>query len=325
MKRLLWAALAGTFAMPAQAHNGFGIAPIYTEPFGLIVVDGEAPLTLRWTAREAHADQFYRFRAQLSDFPPTPSPPSSMRSGEIITTLAADQLSYELALDLSGLSTGAWRIYADFDEPPFCVELEQVPSLVVVRKDGDPPPYGVLVTAPLLDSPLVDTSALISVEAIASAAPRVTIDAGEIVRDPDFPDLTLCVEFTWTKLFTVASDLTMTPDPESGPDRFRLDFDWDTTQVPDGAYLFRITTTDAQGIEHITWARRWINVEHAPVDPPVEPGPEPSTESSPEVAEAAEPDDSSGVSDSCQTGALSLWPLLVLGLWRRRRPIVQET
>ena len=269
----LVAATTGLLATSAYAHNGFGIAPIYTEPFGLIVVDGATPIVIRWTARESHPDQFYRFRAQLGDFPPTPSPPSKWRDGDIITTLPADQLSYDLSLDVSSLPHGAWRIYADFDEPPFCVELEQVPALVVVRDEGAPPPFGVLVTEPIVDSPIVDQSASFSIEAIAPAAPKITIEAGEIIQDPDFPDLTLCIEFTWTKLFTVATDLPLVPDDANGPDRYRLDWEWDTTAVPDGAYLMRITATDEDGVEHIHWARRWINVEHAIPITPADPGP----------------------------------------------------
>lgn len=315
------AAVAAVFALntsPVAAHNGYGIAPIYSEPFGLIVVDGSEPLTVRWTAREAHADQFYRFKAQLPDFPPTPSPPSHMRAGELLTTLPAgeDSLSYELSLDLATLPTGAWRVYADFDEPPFCVELEQVPALVVIRKDGDPPPYGVLVTSPLEESPLVDTSTRISVEAIASAAPRVTkIEAGEIIRDPEFPDLTLCIEFTWSRLFTVASDLPMVPDPDSGADRFRLDYDWDTSAIPDGAYLLRITTTDADGTEHLTWARRWVNVEHEVPIVPADPGPEPQ----PETAEGAETADSPAATDDSCAAAPTGWLALAFAALAFRR------
>jgi hypothetical protein len=311
------AALVLNAAPLASAHNGYGIAPIYSEPFGLMVVDGSEPLVVRWTARETHADQFYRFKAQLGDFPPTPSPPSHMREGELLTTLAAgeESLSYEVPLDLSALPTGAWRIYADFDEPPFCVELEQVPALVVIRKEGDPPPYGVLVTSPLEESPVADASTRISVEAIAPAAPRVTrIEAGEIIRDPEFPDLTLCIEFTWSKLFEVASDLPMVPDPERGPDRFRLDYDWDTSAIPDGAYLLRVTTTDADGKEHVTWARRWINVEHEVPIVPADPGPEPTPEDSPEVAEGAETAEAEPKRDdsSCAGAASTGWLALTL-------------
>ncbi|HRE88444.1 MAG TPA: hypothetical protein PK095_04810 [Myxococcota bacterium] len=327
-----FAALAALHTGPdATAHNGFGIAPIYSEPFGLLVVDGSEPLVVRWTAREVHADQLYRFKAQLGDFPPTPSPPSKMRGGELLTTLPAgeESLSYELPLDLAALPTGAWRVYADFDEPPFCVELEQVPALVVIRKDGDPPPYGVLVTSPLVDSPIVDTSTRISVEAIASGAPRVTkIEAGEIIRDPEFPDLTLCIEFTWSKLFEVASDLPMVADPERGPDRFRLDYDWDTSTIPDGAYLLRVTTTDADGTEHVTWARRWVNVEHEVPIVPADPGPEPTPEDSPEVTETAEmaeaepKRDDSSCAGAASTGwlALTLAALRALHLRRARAP-----
>lgn len=316
------AAVAAVFALntPAGAHNGYGIAPIYTEPFGLLVVDGSEPLVVRWTAREAHADQFYRFKAQRSDFPPTPSPPSHMRAGELLTTLPAGELSYELPLDLSSLPTGAWRVYADFDEPPFCVELEQVPALVVIRKAGDPPPYGVLVTSPLEESPLVDSTARLSVEAIAAAAPRVTkIEAGEIIRDPEFPDLTLCIEFTWSRLFTIASDLTMVPDPERGPDRFRLDYDWDTSAVPDGAYLLRVTTTDAAGVEHHTWARRWVNVEHEVPIVPADPGPELPAEDPPEAAEGAETADNEAAKDDGCGAAPSSWLALALAALAFRR------
>lgn len=324
------AVVAAVFALntsPVDAHNGYGIAPMYSEPFGLIVVDGSEPLTVRWTAREAHADQFYRFKAQESDFPPTPSPPSHMRTGELLTSLPAGEasLTYELPLDLSTLPTGAWRLYADFDEPPFCVELEQVPALVVIRKDGDPPPYGVLVTSPLIDSPLVDQDTRISVEAIASAAPRVTkIEAGEIIRDPEFPDLTLCIEFTWSRLFTVATDLPMVPDPDRGADRFRLDYDWDTSAVPDGAYLLRITTTDADGTEHVTWARRWINVEHEVPIVPADPGPELTPETQPETVEGAETTDITPAGDDGCGAAPSPWLALALAALLYRRSAIHR-
>lgn len=322
----LWGVVFGAaVGGSASSHNGYGIAPIFSEPFGLFVVTGEEPLVLRWTARESHADQLYRLRAQTTDFPPTPSPPSALRGGELLATLPADALAYEVALDLSTLASGAWRLYADFDEPPFCVELEQAPALVVIRRAGEPPPYGVLVTSPLVDSPIVDTTARLSVEAIASAAPRVTIEAGEIVRDPAFPELALCVEFTWTKLFTVASDLAMKADPSAGLDRFRLDLDWDTREVPDGAYLLRVTTTDAAGVAHVTWARRWINVEHLAPEPPVEPGPEPSPEPGSEVAEVADgPVVPMGDTGGCRSGGVGPWAMfgLALASLGRRRAIV---
>lgn len=312
-------ALAAHPSAPSRAHNGFGIAPIFSEPFGLVVLDGTEPLTLRWTAREAHDDQFYRFKAQRGDFPPTPSPPSRLRDGTLLTTLASDALSYALDLDLSALEPGPWRLFAEFDEPPFCVELESVPALVVLRPDPEaPPPFGLIVTEPLADSPIVDAEAPIVIEAIAPTPPRVTLEAGEIIRDPDFPELTLCVEFTWTPLFTVATDLPMAADPAAGPDRYRLDFTWDTRQIPDGAYLFRVTATDGSGETQVHWARRWINVEHedGPTVPPIpdtgptEPNPEASTPAEPNPEATAPPTPST--SGGCLAGPSWALPLLSL-------------
>ncbi|MCC6624334.1 MAG: hypothetical protein IT385_23990 [Deltaproteobacteria bacterium] len=249
----------------ARAHNGFGIAPIFSEPTGLVVTDGATPLVLRWTARESHPEQRYRLKVQPGDFPPTPSPPSALRAGTQLAELAADAPSYAVPLDLSGLASGAWRVYAEFDEPPFCVELEAAPALVVVRRAGDPPPLGVMVTAPLEDSPIVDAAADVRLAAIAPGpgAPTVTIEAGDIVVDPAFPAGTLCVEFTWTPTRAVMADVPLVPDPEAGPDRWKLEATWDTRDVPDGAYLLRVTTRAASGETSTTWARRWINVEHA--------------------------------------------------------------
>lgn len=278
----------------ARAHNGYGIAPIYSEPFGLIVSDGLTPIVLRWTAREAHPEQWYRIKAQQSDFPPTPSPPSRMRLGQELTRLPAEHLEYTVTVDPSALPTGAWRLYAEFDEPPSCVELEQVPALFVVRKDGDPPPFGVIVGEPLLDSPIVDDRATIAIEAISGEPLSVTIEAGEIVRDPDFPPLTLCVEFTWSETLEVVRDMPLVADDSAGPDRWRAELDWDTRAVPDGAYLLRVTARQDSGATQTIWARRWINVEHAVVaDPGPEAGPE-AVEPDPTEPEAGVPDPSEG-------------------------------
>jgi len=307
--------------MPSLAHNGFGIAPIFSEPFGLIVTDGEAPLMLRWTSDELHEDQAYRYKAQSIDFPPTPSPPSSMRSGTLLTTLAADALSYELPLDLSSLPTGAWRIFAEFDEPPFCVELEQVKALVVVRKGNDPAPFGVLMTAPLADSPIVDASTELEIQAISPRPVTLKLEAGELIRDPDFPDLALCVEFTWTPLFTVAESVPMVADPDAGPDRWRMAMTWDTSAVPNGAYLFRITATTTSGETQVHFGRRWINVEHAVTPGPTEPGPEQSPEANPELTPDtnAESTGDPASDDGCQSGPAPLGLIGLLAFVGRRR------
>jgi hypothetical protein len=298
----------------AVAHNGFGIAPVGFAPTGIIVTDGSEPLVLSWTTTEFHDNQFYRLKFQAGDFPPTPSPPSAMREGETLLTLPADALSYEVPVDLSTLPSGVWRLYAEFDEPPFCVELEALPALVVMRRDGDPAPFGAMVTAPLADSPSVDTETTVSVEAIAPAVVNVTLEAGEIQRDPAFPENTLCVEFTWTPLFTVAENLTMVPDPAAGPDRWRVDYLWDTSEVPDGAYLFRVTVTMADGSKSVFWSRRWVNVEHpVPVVPPSEPGPEWVADAAPE---APETNDELSASGGCASGGGfdgSWWALAGLG------------
>jgi hypothetical protein len=250
--------LACVFGLAAQAHNGFGIAPIFAEPFGIVMSDGLTPIVLRWTARESHPDQWYRFKAQTSDFPPTPSPPSHLRLGRELAQLPADALSYELALDPRALASGAWRIYAEFDEPPSRVELEQVPALFVVRRDGEPPPFGVLVTTPSTDSPFVDARADFIIEAISPEPLSVTIEVGDIVRDPDFPPLTLCVEFTWAPTRLVLSDVPLVADVAAGPDRWRLDASWDTREIPDGAYLMRVTARQASGATQTVWARRSV-------------------------------------------------------------------
>lgn len=293
----------------ARAHNGFGIAPIYSEPTGLIVVDGSIPLLLKWTARESHADQFYRLRAQQSDFPPTPSPPSVMRVGTDLTTLAADALTYAVSLDLSTLPTGAWRIYADFDEPPFCVELEQVPALVVVQRPGDPPPFGVVVSAPILESPIVDSESTFTIEAYAASAVSVTIEAGDIMRDPAFPQDTLCVEFTWTPtLGTLMQDVPLVADTAAGPNRWRLDGTWDTRAVPDGAYLFRVTAKDADGHTQVIWARRFINVEHPVViAPESDIAPEATAETSTEATAEVEVEARTSDDDGCTGGRGAAW------------------
>lgn len=270
----------------SRAHNGFGIAPVYSEPFGLIESDGLTPIILRWTAREAHPEQWYRIIAQESDFPPTPSPPSRMRLGRELMRFPAEHLEYAITLDPGALPTGAWRLYAEFDEPPSCVELEQVQALFVVRRDGDPPPFGVIVSEPLMDSPIVDERAAIAIEAVSGEPVSVTIEAGEIVRDPEFPPLTLCVEFTWTGTRLVASDVPLVADDAAGPDRWRGALDWDTRAVPDGAYLLRVTARQASGRTQTIWARRWINVEHAAI---AEPGPE-AVEQDAAEPDVAEPD-----------------------------------
>lgn len=304
-----------TLASSARAHNGYGIAPIYVEPFGLILSDGTTPIVLKWTAREAHPEQFYRLMAQQSDFPPTPSPPSVMRVGTRLEGLAADALTYEVPLDVSGLASGAWRIYADFDEPPTCVELEQAPALIIIQRPGDPPPFGVFVTSPTIESPIVDAAADFTIEAISASAVRVTVEAGDIIRDPEFPQHQLCVEFTWTPtLGTIFEDVPLVPDP-IGANRWRLDATWDTRDVPDGQYLFRVTAEDADGNTQVLWARRFFNVEH----PRVEPELEPAVESADDVGvdagaevERAQPKD-----DGCAGGGLGAMWLIALVLVQR--------
>lgn len=316
-KQGLWAAcaLSAVLATPTstQAHNGFGIAPTDFTPTGLIVTDGEEPLVLRWGAREAHLDQFYRLNVQAGDFPPTPSPPSTMRDGQTLVTLPADALAYEVPLDLSELASGVWRVHAEFDEPPFCVELEALPALVVLQRPGDPPPYGVMVTEPLLDSPSVDLQTMLRFEGVSPTAPTLTIEAGEIHRDPDFPPNTLCVEFAWKPLFTIADGVVMVADADAGADRWRSDHAWDTSAVANGSYLMRVTAKLADGTTSVFWSRRWVNVEHPLVaEPQPEAGPEPTADAG--VEAPSTPGD-----DGCQGGGGLGWLGLATLLFRRRR------
>ncbi|MCC6622640.1 MAG: hypothetical protein IT385_15360 [Deltaproteobacteria bacterium] len=310
--------LAGA-GSPTAAHNGFGVAPLFTEPTGLVVTDGTTPLVLRWTASEVHAELDYRFKAQATDFPPTPSPPSAMRAGALLDTLPADALSYEHALDLSSLASGAWRLYAEHDEPPTCLELVQVPALVVVRRPGDATPFGVFVSEPLVESPIVDDDARLVIEAVSPEPPSVTIEAGTIVRDPTFPAGTLCVEFTWAPtLGVIMNDVPLVADPDAGPDRWRLETRWDTRAVPDDAYLLRVTAKTPTRTE-VVWSRRWVNVEHPrPVEPPPEAGPEGSAEGT-----TAEAPDSDEADAGCAGGGVAMAPwlvLLVLRVQARRQP-----
>jgi hypothetical protein len=181
------------------------------------------------------------------------------------------------------------------------------------------------MTSPLAVSPIVDTSTELVVEAISPSATTLKIEAGEIIRDPAFPDLALCVEFTWTPLFTIAESVPMVADPDAGPDRWRMAMTWDTSAIPDGAYLLRVTATNTSGETQVHWGRRWVNVEHPFVPDPTEPGPEANPESNPESGPEANPESADSnetpSDDGCQSGPapLVLFGLLTIVVGRRRR------
>lgn len=296
-------------APPAAAHFGVGLRPYFTEPVGLVVVDGSEPLTFAWTALEEHPEVEYVFSYQAGDLPPTPAAPRRWRVGTPWATTAADALEKAIAWDLTDVPSGAWRVYAEFEEPPFCVDIELAPTLVVVRRPGEAAPFGVIVTEPFDESTLVEDAAPIRIEAIAPSAVTVTVEAGDLIVDPDFPPNTLCSEVIWTPTRTVLADVALVADAEAGPDRWRLDADWDVSEVPNGAYLLRVTARDADGAEVIAYARRWINVEREA--PGADGGP---TEPGAEVAEVAEPGPPRAAGGGCAGGPVdaSGWALLFM-------------
>src|SRR5690606_6752597 len=139
------------------------------------------------------------------------------------------------------------------------------------------------------ESTLVEAAAPIRVEAIAPSAVTVTVEAGDLIRDPDFPPNTLCSEVIWTPTRTVLADVALAADPEAGADRWVLDAVWDVSAVPNGAYLLRVTARDAGGAEAVAYARRWINVEREAPGPGADGGPIGPGAEVVESAEVAEP------------------------------------
>ncbi|MFT7581128.1 MAG: hypothetical protein ACI9MR_002802 [Myxococcota bacterium] len=263
--------MAALLPGPALGHDGLGLRPEFSSPTGLVVVTealgAVSELAIRWTSVEVHEETTYRLYHQGNDVPPTPSVASRERTGTKFATFAADANAYDHPWDVSALPTGPYRVYVEFDEPPFCDEIELAPTVVAVHRPGDPPPLAAIVTAPSIESIIIDESAPVSLEAIGTGPLTVSIEAGDLIRDPDFPPDTLCAEFIWAKTRDVVSDVSLVLDVDAGPDRHRLDWTWDTHDVPQGAYLLRLTVTDANGAETAVYARRFINVERGGVGP----------------------------------------------------------
>jgi len=274
-----WSVLAasGVFVVgDALAHLGLSLRPAYLEPRGLLVVDGSEPITFTWLSEEEHPEDDYVLAYQAADLPPTGAASTRLREGEVFAVTPADALEKSVTWDLSDVPSGAWRVYAEYSEPPFCVAVEQAPALIVLRRPGEPPPLGVLVTSPFEESLKVDEYADLTLEAIGPGPLTVTAKVGGIRLDPQLPPGELCGGFVWQPFQTIAEGLVMAPDPEAGPDRWRLDLRWDTSAMPEGAYLLRVTTSEPGGQRATTYARRWINVERGRLPLSLWP-PEPAT------------------------------------------------
>ncbi len=311
------AALAGH----AIAHNGLSPQPQFSEPTGLVVLDGTESLMFRWATDDIHPDLVYRLYLQSGDLPPTTSPDASLVDGVELAEVEALEKDVAYELDPSGLETGAYRLPMIYEDPP-CRRTSLAPALVVVRRDGDPPPLGVVVTEPFDASIAADGETPISLDAIGTGPLTVTIEAGDLVDKPNRAPNTLCLEFVYSATFTAFEDLVMEPDDASGPDRHRLSLMWDVSDVPSGPYLLRATVTDASGAQAVTYARRWINVQgetSGPGEGPVELGPEPIEQINPESDGGDTGDEGDNDGCSAATGASQAFMALLALLWLARR------
>ncbi len=288
----------------ARAHIGLGIKPQFLAPQGFVVVDGSAPVSLRYTSFEVHPEMAHTLSYQADGLPASAGVAQRLRDGTPIAVEPAAAAVNEVLWDLGDVPTGAYHVTNEYEEFD-CILLELAPALVVVQRPGDPPPLGVMVTEPFEQSVLVDGAAPFELTAVGPAGVTVTVEAGDMVRDPGLPADALCQELVWAPRFEVLTDAPLERDEAAGPDRWRLEATWDTRQVPDGAYLLRVTVRAPSGEATVSYARRWFNVAHAPTHQP----------------DVADGDEGGGVSrgEGCAGGSAGgAWLSLVTWLGLRR-------
>jgi hypothetical protein len=176
-------------------------------------------------------------------------PPQSQREGTLIGEIAVASETDQLSWDTSELDTGAYTLFSETDDPPLCEVTEFLPALIVIQRPGDAMPLGGLFTDPPPAGSVADRAAHIGLEITSPAAPRITLRAGHAEEDPeaDTP-FSLCYEERQKLVydFDLLTDHALTAHP-SIPERWLLDWVWESSSVPDGIYILEATvTTDAE-------------------------------------------------------------------------------
>lgn len=313
---------ASLYAAPALAHlGGFISLPDFDAPVGLVVTS-EPSVALEWRDVNLDPTGVFHFTYQQDGLPATPTPDPALRDGVEFGSVAVTDLANTMDWDLSAVPSGAWHIVAEAVDPPLCPAFRVAPTVVVVRRAGEPMPLGALFYAPFRKQLVTEDVASLDLRAVSETAPTVTIEYG--VLDPILVDVgppepcteqpcpISCptVDRAFVSRGVLVTDAPLSADPDAGPARWRLLYDWDAAQVPEGNYELRADLRTAEGLTLTVYSGSGVTVrDPEPVvddtpeadepRPDIEISESPSSDSetaAPEVTDLASPDGASEAS-----------------------------
>jgi hypothetical protein len=178
---------ASLYAAPALAHlGGFISLPDFDAPVGLVVTS-EPSVALEWRDVNLDPTGVFHFTYQQDGLPATPTPDPALRDGVEFGSVAVTDLANAMDWDLSAVPSGAWHIVAEAVDPPLCPAFRVAPTVVVVRREGEPMPLGALFYAPFRKQLVTEDVASLDLRAVSETAPTVTIEYG--VLDPILVDV----------------------------------------------------------------------------------------------------------------------------------------
>ncbi len=200
---------------------------------------------IRWRDDDADPTGLFQFYYQVGNVPPGASQRHPALVGRPIGEVPVSDPTDALSWDLTSVSAGAYYVYGETDDPPYCL-VTFSRGLVVVRRDGEPAPLGGLFLRPSGVGDVFDAEASLEIQAVAPETPRVTVRAGTILysagggpaQDCDALDGGALQQIEWSE--EVARDVSLEPDPMQ-PGHFRGRVRWATASVPAGDYVLEAT------------------------------------------------------------------------------------
>ena len=271
----------------AQAHLGAEIhVPEIQAPSGVVETE-KGDVLIEWIfeapdepmdmdmEEPIEGDHVFRFYWHAQNAPPSlVADAGYLEDGVVIGDAPYQDGPGSLLWATAGVPTGAYHVFVKALDPPSCDGVAYAPALVVVRAAGESVPLGAHFTMPGADVTPVEGEAVIEIEAVGGSQPHVRLEAGGLwpaKADGSTTEYCEVIQMTFDPKLVVAEDLPMSPDAAAGPDRWRLTYTWDTSQVAPDYWTLRATVWDEAGSEIVVFPRGWYEVLEGSAEPQAEP------------------------------------------------------
>lgn len=246
-----------------EAHVGGNTLRLdFVSPQGLILVENDQ-LTLKWSDGDDDEVARHHFFYQQTNSTPEPVPALSELEGTEFFSIGVPDTDNVFFWDLSDVPQGAYFVYSETQDPPNCHSIRFAESIVVVDRQEELPEIRALwFEEPGAQGLVFAEGGRVIIRAISQTRPLLTVAAGYTAVDyeneaEDSP--CLFQRSRWIQETELVELQEMVADPEMGPSYWKFEFEWDTRETPNGAYLLR-ATFEVEDDKSVIYAPGWISV-----------------------------------------------------------------